>query len=395
MKQKQLNYSESAPGYLKSYYQTFPDNNFNFGFAFIASLLNEGIKIAGSEGLEGFDYENALLAISFRYAGITNVIMQQDTQIKLLEDFCSQVAYPPEQMEVVKKIIAGSMTRPADASRVENVVWDALDYRLAMDDLVVHISFLTGEMNRLNESTYAEADLLNRVKEDFATSSYATAYARKHYAEERDKNFDRVVKRIQKLQSLKLPGKTASPPDTSLTDKEAEDLFKIAFRNYAKLISVADAKAALLIRVNSLLISVTIGFVVGKSQQYPFLIVPSVTLLAGAFTTILLSILASRPQGNSYVEDQSSESYQVFFFGSFDLAGNQFAKANYENYAAELDAFFKSGRENMYTQVYREVFNVRKVLGKKFNYLSYAYIVFLCGLFLAIIAFLISFYYKP
>jgi hypothetical protein len=264
-----------------------------------------------------------------------------------------------------------------------------------MDDLIVHISFLTGEINRLNDTACTEVDLLIRIKEDFVSSSYRTAYAKKHYAEERDKNFERVVKRIQKLESSKVTVKNTIPADGALTDKEAEDLFKIAFRNYAKLVSVADAKAALLIRVNSLLISVTIGFVIGKSQQYPYLIVPSVLLLAGAFTTILLSILASRPQGNAYVEDKSSESYQIFFFGSFDLAGNQFAKADYDTYAAELNAFFKSGRENMYAQVYREVFNVRKVLGKKFNYLSYAYIVFLGGLFLSIIAFLISFYSKP
>ncbi|RWY47362.1 Pycsar system effector family protein [Mucilaginibacter gilvus] len=394
MKLKIPEYSESALSYLKNYYQAYPDDNFSFGFAFINTLTAEAVKIARSEGLDGYDFQNAVLAVSFRYAGLTNIVMQQDIQFKLLDDFCGQSGYPDEQKNVIFGIVDDKGIRVTVRPEVGHVVRDALDFRLAMNDLIVHISFLTGEINRLNDSGYSEVQLLTRLKDDYQDSAYFTAYAKKHYTEDRDKNFDRINKRIEKLQSVKIPLKTGPTDDGILTDKEAEDLFKIAFRNYAKLVSVADNKAALLIRVNSLMISVTIGFVIGKIQQYPFLIIPSVLLLAGSLTTILLSILASRPQGNAYVENKSSKSYQVFFFGSFDLAGNQFAGADYETYVAELDAFFKSGRENMYTQVYREVFNVRKVLGRKFNYLSYAYIIFLCGLFLSIVAFVISFYYK-
>lgn len=47
-------------------------------------------------------------------------------------------------------------------------------------------------------------------------------------------------------------------------NKESEDLFKIAFRNYLNLIGIADKKAGLLIQVNSILASVIIGFVAKK-----------------------------------------------------------------------------------------------------------------------------------
>ena len=44
-------------------------------------------------------------------------------------------------------------------------------------------------------------------------------------------------------------------------NKESEDLFKIAFRNYLNLIGIADRKAGLLIQINTILASIIIGFV--------------------------------------------------------------------------------------------------------------------------------------
>ena len=44
------------------------------------------------------------------------------------------------------------------------------------------------------------------------------------------------------------------PVKTLLSYREKADLFKLVFRNYLSLISVADRKAGLLIHVNSILI---------------------------------------------------------------------------------------------------------------------------------------------
>jgi len=175
-----------------------------------------------------------------------------------------------------------------------------------------------------------------------------------------------------------------------MTDRETEDLFKIAFRNYVKLVDVADSKAGLLIHVNSILISVVIGFVISRTEKYPMLIIPSFLTLAVSFVTILLSILASRPQRNAYIQNRASKSYQTFFFGSFDMAGSEFKDADYDSYSVELANFLKSGKDNVYNEIYKEVFNVRKVLSKKFTFLSYAYIVFLGGLALSIVSFFIA-----
>lgn len=53
----------------------------------------------------------------------------------------------------------------------------------------------------------------------------------------------KLLKRIQRLSSGNGAGKTTA---LVMSDRETEDLFKIAFRNYVKLVDVADSKAGYL-----------------------------------------------------------------------------------------------------------------------------------------------------
>jgi hypothetical protein len=393
MQQPSLKYHQATLGYLEKYYQSFADESFYFGYSFIKKLFHEGEKIAKAEGLEGMNYANALMIVCFRFAGITNILIEEDTKYKLLHDFAEQINYPVDDLKKVEGSIHNNINYNYPVNPTENVAWDAISYRFAIDDLIVQVSFLKEEMNRINQKQYTEFEILSSLKEQFTHNNFITDFAKVLYAEKKDKNFIKLEKRIQKLEqtenkSLIESGKLSA----NLTDKETEDLFKIAFRNYVHLVSVADSKASLLINVNSIIISVVIAFVVSNSDKYPFLTLPSLILITVAFITILLSILASRPQRYQFIQNKSSTSYQTFFFGSFDLIGNEFSKANWNNYSAELDALLKGGKEKVYEEMYKETFNVRKVLGKKFTYLSIAYWVFIAGLFISILSFFLNTY---
>ncbi len=176
----------------------------------------------------------------------------------------------------------------------------------------------------------------------------------------------------------------------SLTNKETEDLFKLAFRNYNHLISVADSKASLLIRVNSLLISVMIAFVLGKIEKEYFILWPTVVLLSVCLATILLAILASKPRRNSLMEDRKLKTYQRFFFGSFDMIDPTLPDVQWDEYFQGMSDLFCQSRDSVYMEIYKESFNVRQVLFKKFNYLSWAYWVFIFGLLISVISFVIA-----
>jgi Family of unknown function (DUF5706) len=388
-KTPKVKYYLMALNYLQEYYQNLADENFYFGFPLIKNLVEEGKIMAKSEGLEGYDYENVLIIICFRFAGITNFFVDDESNYKLLHDFAAQVEYPDEEIKKIELSITNNRNYTYPSSAVENVAWDAISSRFTVDDMIVHVTFLKEEFNRINKTQYTELQILTELRKNFIRSDFSTKYGKEHYLEKRDRNFSRLDKRIQKLEEIELESPFGNGKEINkFSDKETEDLFKIAFRNYVHLVSVADSKAGLLLNVNSIIVSVAIAFVV----RHTFNLLPSIILLSFSFCTILLSILASRPQVNQFMQDKNSSSYQTFFFGSVDLIGNEFSKAIWENYSLELDALLKGGKEKIFEEMYKESFNVRKVLGRKFMYLNIAYYVFIGGLFISIITFIIDMY---
>jgi hypothetical protein len=393
-----LSYHKSADRFLRSHVEknagTDTDTSFFFSYRFAGLLAAEAKQIARSLSLKGMDYRNAIVATWFRYAGIKDPAAPRTEAMKtLLNDFFREVDYPEaDRLTVEDAITAVELNRYA-ATGVEQTVSDAVNSQLAQPDFIENLILLNDEVSRHGDTGRTELFYAKLYLSIFIQTRYYTDYANGKYALAKGKNFQLLEKRVQRLEEAeKIREKGGSKQNNNLllTNKETEDLFKIAFRNYNHLISVADSKASLLIRVNSIIISVMLAFVIRREDKNTYLFWPTLLILAVALLTILLSVLASRPQKSSFLEDSRSHSYQKFFFGSFDLVDPGFRLARWEVYYRQLSELFSQPKETILLELYKESFNVRKVLAKKFNYLSRAYWVFLVGLMISIIAFVLA-----
>jgi hypothetical protein len=387
-------YHKAAGQFLKEYYESHETENLFFSYGFLSQLVKEAKQIARSLLLKDMDYQNAVVAVWFSFTAVTDMCGQTaETITQLLSKFYTETGYPEEERAIVENAISIYRENKYAATKVQKTVSDAINSSLARADLVENIILLKEETNRLAGTNRSELFFLKYYLELFLKKKYYTDHANKYYSQRREGNFHLLEKRIHKLEGMQKnisaePG--GQQAGTALTNKETEDLFKIAFRNYNQLVSVADSKAALLINVNAIIVSVMIAFVLSRIERNIFLLWPTILLLVVCMITILLSILASRPQKNSFLEDKKLRNHQKFFFGSFDLIDPGFRHATWQGYYDQMNAFFNSSKENVYTEIYKESFNVRKVLSKKFNYLSRAYWVFIIGLLFSIIAFVIA-----
>ena len=387
-------YQKAADQFLKTYYENNSDDNIFFSYGFLRQFAKEARQIAKSLSLKYMDYQNAIVATWFRFAGITDISEKRtDASVALLNDYYNETDYPEEERAVVGDAINFAIDNKYAETKVQKVVCDATNSWLAWPNFSENIILLKEEVNRLAQTTKSELFYLKFYLEFFIKNRYYTDYANENYSIQREKNFQLLEKLIHKLESTENIISTTQAKSQNglvLTDKETEDLFKIAFRNYNHLVSVADSKASLLINVNSIIISVVLGLVISKVEKNRFLLFPTMVLLIVCITTIFLSVLASRPQKNSFSKDKNSHSYQKFFFGSFDLIDPSFRNATWEGYYNQLYELFTNAKGNVYMELFKESYNVRKVLSKKFSYLSVAYWVFIFGLFLSIIAFVLS-----
>jgi Family of unknown function (DUF5706) len=385
-------YILAARSYLSNYYKLEATQHLYHTFDFIERHVAFAEEIAASEKLSERELVHLRLCAYFILAGHRNILEKESNYVLLFNDFAEKVKLPSEDIQIV----LGTLNNVVNGEHLENVVEKILqDSRLLpfIDSNITETAIVLAEdLSRITAKGITELDILLWYRDNIVKSFFGTKYVTEKFSEAKDRNFKIVEKRIEKVKSTLVPSENQKLFSNTLNLKETEDLFKIAFRNYANLVAVADSKAGLLINVNSIIISVTIAFVVSRSDKYPALTWPSFILLAVSFVTVLLGILASRPQHNQQIEDKESQSYQTFFFGSFDLIDKGFAKVNWIDFEKDLDSLMKGGKENVYAQMYREAYNVRKVLSKKFTYLSIAYWVFIVGLFISIISFFIKTY---
>ncbi len=97
-------------------------------------------------------------------------------------------------------------------------------------------------------------------------------------------------------------------------------MLRLTSENHMRLSEMADNKANILISVNAIIISVILSVLIRKIEVDKHLAIPTFIFLATALTTIVISILATRPKitnGNFTREDILNRKTNLLFFGNF------------------------------------------------------------------------------
>lgn len=168
-------------------------------------------------------------------------------------------------------------------------------------------------------------------------------------------------------------------------ERGAETMFRISSNNHSRLSQLADNKAHILITVNSIILSAVISLVLRKLTNNEFLVVPSFILLLVSVTTMVFAILATRPTipaGVFTPEEVAQKKVNLLFFGNF-------YKMSLEAYrSAMLDIMHDS--DALFDNLIRDVYSQGVVLGRKYRLLHVAYNIFMYGLIVAVVSFIIA-----
>lgn len=179
-------------------------------------------------------------------------------------------------------------------------------------------------------------------------------------------------------------------PAKEITEKDGsakgmQTMLRLASGNHIKLSEMADQKAHILITVNAIIISVILGVLLRKLETDPYLIIPTLIFLTVAVSTIIISILATRPkitQGIFTEDDILNKKTNLLFFGNF--------------YKVDLPVYEKAMRSMMadpdylYTSIIKDIYFLGVAIGKKYRLLRIAYNIFMFGLIISVIAFALA-----
>jgi hypothetical protein len=148
---------------------------------------------------------------------------------------------------------------------------------------------------------------------------------------------------------------------------------------------MADGKASILISVNAIIISVILSVLIRRIEVDTHLTIPTFIFLASSLATIIIAIMATRPkvsQGNFSREDILNKSTNLLFFGNF-------YKTKVNEYQWAMNAMMRDP-DYLYSSLIMDIHQLGVILARKYKLIRLAYTVFMIGLFISVLAFMIA-----
>jgi len=159
------------------------------------------------------------------------------------------------------------------------------------------------------------------------------------------------------------------------SERGTETLFRLVSKNQYTLNAMIDRKSNILISINALILSIILGTVLNQLDKDPHLIYPAVMILVTNLIAITFAVLATRPE----LKHGNRESNNVMFYGNFhDMEES--------DYIDKLTGLMNEGDE-LYKTIAKDTYYLGKAIDKKFKLLRKSFNIFLIGIILSVVAF--------
>ncbi len=275
---------------------------------------------------------------------------------------------------------------------LQEIICDADTYHLG-----------TKDFKKTNKQALEEAKLRNGEKDPIKFNEgtiwmleqhqFYTSYCKELLDDRKEKNLEKLQKKImineedEQSQVGTLSG--LEKDKSGLMSKGIQTMLRLTSENHLKLSDMADHKANILITVNSIIISVILSVLLRKIQEETYLVIPTIIFLLVAVSTIVISILATRPkitQGTFTPEEIKEKKTNLLFFGNF-------YKATYEQYNVAMHQMMLD-TDYLYGSLIKDIYYLGVVLGRKYKLLRLAYNIFMIGIIISVLAFAIAAFFN-
>jgi predicted metal-dependent HD superfamily phosphohydrolase len=274
---------------------------------------------------------------------------------------------------------------------LEEIICDADMFHLGTDDFKERNKLMRKETRVLLQMNIDKNTWRSGTIRLMQQQHYFTDYCRLLLDDKKQDNLDRLFKK----QGPEIGDTKGNTENISAKQKEKEKatdpgrgietMFRVASGNNQRQSNMADNKAHILITVNSIILSALISLVLRRLDEANAFTYPTFALLAVSVTTIVVGILATRPNihKESFTkQDISDKKTNLLFFGSFH-------KMSLDVYTAGMLEMMKD-RDLLYRSLIKDVYSQGMVLNRKYRLLRLAYNIFMIGLVISIIGYVIA-----
>ncbi len=364
------------------------------------------MKMAEFYQLEDQDRLTLYLAAWFHDTGYSNgkADDHETVSIRIATDFLQQHGADPALIQKVTSCIEATRLPQSPKNHIEQILCDADLFHLGTDEFKEKGRLLREEYKTFSKIDISKKDWRKQNITFLEAHKYFTSYGKeklqpakeKHLLELKQKSIEegkppKKDKDKNKAAIAMEKYKTAADlkkkkENDAKTERGISTVFRIMASNQSSLSQMADSKAHGMISVNSIILSIVLGFLLKQLETYKNLVLPTIVLVAVCITAIIFSILATRPNistGKFTREDIENKKTNLLFFGNF----HNMPLPDYDWAMTEM----LNDKNYLYSSVIKDMYFLGVVLAKKYRYLRLSYSIFMYGLIIAMIAFALAF----
>ena len=353
-------------------------------------------ELVENSSISKIDAENLEIAAWFHDTGFTQKSMgHEEVSVAIVSDFLKHKKVNQKRIDAISKLILATKMGHEPQTILEEIIIDADCAHLASKSFFDYTSLLRKEWEISGFKIISDEEWMKENIAFFTSQHrFNTEYALKNWTKRKEKNLSKLIRNLKSLQedlrkfnqkqeALELKKEKIEAPERGI-----ETMFRVALRNHITLSDIADTKANILLSVNAIIISVALSNLLPKldNPSNTYLIYPTLIFMGFTVASIVLSILATRPnvtKGEFTKEDVANKKVNLLFFGNF----HQMSLKDFEWAMGEM----MQDKDYLYGSLTKDLYFLGLVLNRKYNLLRTTYTVFMIGILVSVIAFAIAF----
>ncbi|MGS2725335.1 Pycsar system effector family protein [Psychroserpens sp. BH13MA-6] len=311
----------------------------------------------------------------------------EEKGVKIATEFLTEQGADQKLIDAVNTCIMETKFKEVPTTKLGKIIRDADASHFGKKYFQEASDFLRKELELRGEVTYSATEWRNEnIKVLAKKHQFYTEYALKNWQSRKDKNLSKLLKakkkQKRKYKKEEIKAKYKMQYKNESPERGVQTFYRVALRNHIKLSDIADTKANILLSVNAIIISVVLANLISKLDTNPYLTWPTVIFTLFSVISMIMSIIATRPNvtsGQFTKEDVKNQKVNLSFFGNF----HQMALEEYEWAIQEM----VNDKDYIYKALTKDLYFLGKVLERKYRLLRITYTVFMIGIIVSLIAF--------
>lgn len=351
-------------------------------------------ELSQTYNLSSRELEILQLAALFHDTGYTETYTGHEEQsVKIFRDFLKN-DYTEEDLQKVESLILSTKASHVPSELLEEILHDSDYINIGKKKFSERAELLRIEWERVLKKRFTDLQWAEEQLNFLISKSFVTEAAMDLYEDQREANIRAQREKVEALRidNEKLQAKLQKSESDIKARKEGrgiETLYRSVYHSNVSLSSIADQKANIMISINAIIISLVMtmfgsGYTFSGQDEFGSVrfVIPMVVLLLTSLSAIVFAILSSRPNVTSKERyELSKKNSSILFFGNY-------TQLQLTEFVQRLNDL-KYHKEELYDNMSVDIYYLGVVLVKKYRLLSWSYNIFMSGLVLCGLSFLV------